>query len=323
MPSEEKIDPRTFGSELQSALSKLRKSKVLDTRLFPKDTKELGELPSTVEVLLANLRRRHETPGLFLAVAQAVKGKKGNVVIRGNHVVKPGKVLFVTGDLEIRGHLDVVGTLVVSGSLSVDGVLGDCGPDSLIAIGRNVSVGHLNTDGEMVVGGDLRADGAVYGYYNDNSLLVAGAIEARLLIEDEHDVRCGKGVRAKHHFDIDRFQQGHGPGVQEALRKLLVPEVFKGERSFTFTLLSAGPKKEALFKTLVRKYGYPPPYFKESPLPIDLMQYGNVTKETVDSVRRTIDRAGGRCSMGTEKSVMLERDRLFKRARQGLPVFLS
>ena len=76
-------------------------------------------------------------------------------------------------------------------------------------------------------------------------------------------------------------------------------------------------------KEVVRKGGYPLPYLKAQRFPIDLMQYGNVTPKTAESVRQTIERLGGRCSLGTEASVTFEKDRLFKRARKGQPVFLS
>ncbi|WP_406530399.1 hypothetical protein [Streptomyces sp. I8-5] len=74
----------------------------------------------------------------------------------------------------------------------------------------------------MSVDGDIEAD-VVYGYYNDNTLQ-AGTIRARLVIEDEHATIAT--VEADLHFDLDDFQQGHGDGVQEQLRELLVDEVF-------------------------------------------------------------------------------------------------
>ncbi|MEV5676473.1 hypothetical protein AB0L80_37145 [Streptomyces sp. NPDC052069] len=74
----------------------------------------------------------------------------------------------------------------------------------------------------MSVDGDIEAD-VVYGCYNDNTLQ-AGTIRARLAIEDEHATIAS--VEADLHFDLDDFQQGHGDGVQEQLRELLVDEVF-------------------------------------------------------------------------------------------------
>ncbi|MCX5434019.1 hypothetical protein OHU11_40470 (plasmid) [Streptomyces sp. NBC_00257] len=129
---------------------------------------------------------------------------------------------FHHGDLVVKGGLDVVAPFVVTGSLAVEDVLADGGPDSVVAIRGGVTARGVFTDGEMSVDGDIEAD-VVYGYYNDNTLQ-AGTIRARLVIEDEHATIAT--VEADLHFDLDDFQQGHGDGVQEQLRELLVDEVF-------------------------------------------------------------------------------------------------
>ncbi|MFJ7257229.1 ankyrin repeat domain-containing protein [Streptomyces sp. NPDC098085] len=129
---------------------------------------------------------------------------------------------FHHGDLVVKGDLDVVAPFVVTGSLTVEGVLADGGPDSVVAIRGGLTARGGFTDGEMSVDGDIEAD-VVYGYYNDNTLQ-AGTIRARLVIEDEHATIAS--VEAELHFDLDDFQQGHGDGVQEQLRELLVDEVF-------------------------------------------------------------------------------------------------
>ncbi|MEU2674721.1 hypothetical protein ABZ622_38980 [Streptomyces sp. NPDC007164] len=133
--------------------------------------------------------------------------------------------LFHHGDLVVKGDLKVVAPFVVTGSLTVEGVLADCGPDSVVAIRGGVTARGVYTDGEMSVDGDIEAD-VVYGYYNDNTLQ-AGTIRARLVIEDEHETIAP--VVADLHFDPDDYQQGHGDGVQEQLRELLVDEVFAVE----------------------------------------------------------------------------------------------
>ncbi|MER6499731.1 hypothetical protein ABT218_10125 [Streptomyces sp. NPDC001455] len=132
---------------------------------------------------------------------------------------------FHHGDLIVKGHLDVAAPFVVTGSLTVEGCMQDCGPDSVVAVGGDMTTRAVHTDGEMYVGGDIEAE-IVYGYYNDNTLQ-AGTIRARLVIEDEHATIAD--VEAETHFDLDDFQQGLGDGVQERLRELLVDEVFSNE----------------------------------------------------------------------------------------------
>ncbi|MFD8848963.1 hypothetical protein, partial [Streptomyces sp. NPDC059604] len=110
-------------------------------------------------------------------------------------------------------------------SLTVGCCLADCGPTSVVAVGRDVTAHGVHTDGEMSVGGDIEAE-VVYGYYNDQTLR-AKTIRARLVIEDEHETIAA--VEADTHFDLDDFQQGYGEGVQEELRELLVDEVFGNE----------------------------------------------------------------------------------------------
>ncbi|MFE7618945.1 ankyrin repeat domain-containing protein [Streptomyces sp. NPDC057496] len=132
---------------------------------------------------------------------------------------------FHHGNLLVEGHLNVLAPFVVTGSLTVGGCLADCGPSSVVAVGRDVTARGVHTDGEMSVGGDIEAE-VVYGYYNDQTLR-AGTIRARLVIEDEHETIAA--VEADTHFDLDDFQQGYGEGVQEELRELLVDEVFGNE----------------------------------------------------------------------------------------------
>ncbi|MGW2087822.1 hypothetical protein [Streptomyces sp. NPDC001880] len=132
---------------------------------------------------------------------------------------------FHHGDLVVRGHLDIAAPFVVTGSLTVEGCLADCGPDSVVAVGGDVTAHAVHTDGEMSVGGDIAAE-VVYGHYNDHTLQAA-TVRARLVIEDDHCTIAT--VEADTHFDLDDYQQGYGEGVQERLRELLVDEVFSNE----------------------------------------------------------------------------------------------
>ncbi|WP_413753980.1 hypothetical protein NRF20_36935 [Streptomyces sp. R-74717] len=142
---------------------------------------------------------------------------------------RTGVPFFHHGDLVVKGHPDVVSPFVVTGSLSVEGCLADCSPDSVVAVGGDVTARAVHTDGEMSVGGDIEAE-VVHGYYNDQTLQ-AGTIRARLVIEDEHCTIAM--VEADTHFDPDDYRQGFGDGVQEQLhRTLLFARLREGEPVF-------------------------------------------------------------------------------------------
>ncbi|MCX4851415.1 ankyrin repeat domain-containing protein [Streptomyces sp. NBC_00893] len=131
---------------------------------------------------------------------------------------------FHHGDLVVKGHLHVVAPFVLTGSLTVEGVLADCGPDSVVALGGDVTAHGVFTDGDVDCG-DIHAE-VVYGSYNDHTLQ-AGTIRARLVIEDEHETIAT--VEADLYFDTFDYQQGYGDGVQEQLRELLVDDVFAAD----------------------------------------------------------------------------------------------
>lgn len=130
---------------------------------------------------------------------------------------------FHHGDLEVDGHLDIGRPFAVTGNLIVHGVLRDNGNDARVNVLGDVRCHALYTDGEINVRGDIHARDVVLGYYNDH-MLSAGAIHARVVIEDDHGVHAS--VHAQHHFDIDTYQQGYGDGVNERLRELFVADVF-------------------------------------------------------------------------------------------------
>jgi len=104
-----------------------------------------------------------------------------------------------------------IAMLVVDGDLRLDQDLlnleGDHGP-GLLVLGE-LSARHLVHGGAVwLVSGDVRASGVVLGHYNHGSLLVAGAIHARLLLVDDHHVEAGDGVHAEIAED---------PGIGEAV----------------------------------------------------------------------------------------------------------
>ncbi|MFI2720765.1 ankyrin repeat domain-containing protein [Streptomyces collinus] len=131
---------------------------------------------------------------------------------------------FHHGDLVVKGHLQVAAPFVLTGSLTVEGVLRDCGPQSIMAIGGDVTARGMFTDGDVECR-DIHAE-VVYGSYNDHTLQ-AGTIHARLVIEDDHETIAS--VEADHYYDQDTYQDVFGEGVQEELRELLVDEVFAAE----------------------------------------------------------------------------------------------
>ena len=154
-----------------------------------------------------------------LALCATVLGPGTTKTLDGGQLDEP---FFHHGDLVVTGHLDVRTALLVTGSLTIDGCVSDCCHDSLVLVGGDLTARAVLTDGEFHVAGILTAD-IVYGDYNDHSL-IADTIRARLVIEDEHCVAAS--VEADDHFDIDRYEQGYGEGVQDRLRELLVEEVF-------------------------------------------------------------------------------------------------
>ncbi|MFE1555162.1 hypothetical protein ACFW6V_09235 [Streptomyces sp. NPDC058734] len=153
-----------------------------------------------------------------------VLGETGTTrTLAGGHQVNAP--FFHHGDLVVVGDLDVAAPFVVTGSLTVEGCLADCGPDSVVAVGRDLAARAVYTDGEMSVGGCVMAE-VVYGYYNDNTLQ-AGSIRARLVVEDDHETIAD--VQADLHFDLHTYQQGYGDDIHRQLRELLVEEVFTRE----------------------------------------------------------------------------------------------
>ncbi|QSQ23171.1 ankyrin repeat domain-containing protein [Pyxidicoccus parkwayensis] len=132
---------------------------------------------------------------------------------------------FHHGDLEVEGHLAIHKAFAVTGSLIVHGVLEDQMNDSLVNILGDVRCHALNTDGDFSVRGDIHARDVVLGHHND-CLLLATAIHARVVIEDDHAV-SGE-VHAEQHFDINTYTlRDGGDEVPKRLRALFVDEVME------------------------------------------------------------------------------------------------
>jgi hypothetical protein len=131
------------------------------------------------------------------------------------------------GDLKVKGNLAITAPFVVTGSVTVSGVTTDCGPDSWVVIGGNFETRALFTDGEFCVVGAIAATDLVYGHYNDNSLR-AKSIKSRVVIADDHDIDA-KVAATDVYFEINKYRQGRGKGVQAKLEQLFSPDVMGDE----------------------------------------------------------------------------------------------
>ncbi|GHG89088.1 ankyrin repeat domain-containing protein [Comamonas sp. JC664] len=170
-----------------------------------------------------------EKPLAYLAALRSVlDAPPRHVRLQGPLTLK--RPFFHHGDLEVDGHLDIERPFAVTGNLVVHGVLRDCGNDSRVNVLGDVRCHGLYTDGEINIRGDIHARDVVLGYYNDH-MLAAGAIHARVVIEDDHGVDAP--VHAQHHFDRDTYEQGYGEGVNERLRELFVDDVFSEDADGT------------------------------------------------------------------------------------------
>lgn len=129
-------------------------------------------------------------------------------------------IFFHHGDLYVEGHLSITAGFLVTGDLHVSGSIVDNGPDSLVLVMGDVHLTHLYTNGEFHVQGDLNAgDGIVYAAGN-HTTLEAESINARILIEDEHDVIAS--IDTEYHFDntIDHYS------IAVELEDLLSPDIY-------------------------------------------------------------------------------------------------
>lgn len=110
----------------------------------------------------------------------------------------------VTGNARVSGSLRVTAPLVVLGDLEVEGVIRDQGPNSTVVVVGRCAARGLQTSGNFLVLGDLVVRDAIQGIYNDESLIVAGALETRFLDENDHDVAVYGKARVKHLFKNGR-----------------------------------------------------------------------------------------------------------------------
>lgn len=123
---------------------------------------------------------------------------------------------IVPGHLRVRGAMRITSALWVLGELRCEGPLRDCGPDSHIVVLGDLVAPGVWASGEIGVYGALRAS-VVEGHHNDNSLVVAGDLEARILFEEEHDVSVYGAIRATLHAALDMNRADQHDVVAERL----------------------------------------------------------------------------------------------------------
>ncbi|UJB17704.1 MULTISPECIES: ankyrin repeat domain-containing protein [Lysobacter] len=113
----------------------------------------------------------------------------------------PGREpMWVCGDLHINGPLELSHPLVVTGDLTVDGPILDC-DESLLVVAGSLKARALITEGALLVGGDCELGEFLWGDYNDQQLIVRGALSVPLLVLSDHVARIGDEDRVGYRLD--------------------------------------------------------------------------------------------------------------------------
>lgn len=164
----------------------------------------------------------------LLAMREATSSDPGTETIAGDLEVGGEDIRIVPGDLSVDGALFCHGALLVAGGLSVTGPIS-------IEEGAHVSIGGavrcrsaLVNSAIIAVGGPVDVELAVF-HYNHGIALLAGGIEAKLVIEDDQSVEIAGAVKV----DAARAWELKLPGaralshdeVVERLRPILVEEL--------------------------------------------------------------------------------------------------
>ncbi|WP_329107112.1 hypothetical protein [Streptomyces sp. NBC_01439] len=160
-----------------------------------------------------------------LADTSAVAERLGPQVNMADYLQDTGIAWYHhQGDLVVPEDLDLDIALVVDGDLIVHGFLDDyvSGIGMLVVLGDLV-VRDLVSWGSVYVAGDLRAEGIVYGYYNDFTFEVEGAVHARALVLYDKSASYRSGELE---VEVESY---HPPKEQlRAARDILVPQVYDG-----------------------------------------------------------------------------------------------
>ncbi|MGW4896110.1 hypothetical protein ACWEQL_28225 [Kitasatospora sp. NPDC004240] len=128
------------------------------------------------------------------------------------------------GDLVVPDDLDHDIALVVDGDLVVHGFVDDYVSDiGLLVVLGDLVVRDLVSWGSVYVAGDLRAEGIVYGYYNDFTFEVDGAVHARALVLSDKSASYTAG-------EVEAEIDSYSPTKDQlrAVRGILVPQAYDG-----------------------------------------------------------------------------------------------
>ncbi|MEU6293637.1 hypothetical protein [Streptomyces erythrochromogenes] len=131
---------------------------------------------------------------------------------------------YHAGDLVVPEDLALDIALVVDGDLIVHGFLDDYVRDiGMLVVLGDLVVRDLVSWGSVYVGGDLRAEGIVYGYYNDFTFEVSGAVHARALVLHDKSASYGTG-------EVGVEVESYHPSEEQlrAARDIFVPQVYDG-----------------------------------------------------------------------------------------------
>ncbi|MFJ3722872.1 hypothetical protein ACIPYQ_09915 [Streptomyces sp. NPDC090045] len=131
---------------------------------------------------------------------------------------------YHAGDLVVPEDVALDIALVVDGDLIVHGFVDDYVHDiGMLVVLGDLVVRDLVSWGSVYVGGDLRAEGIVYGYYNDYTFEVEGAVHARALVLYDTSASYTTGELE---VEVESYQP---PKAQlRAARDVFVPQVYDG-----------------------------------------------------------------------------------------------
>ncbi|RYZ43898.1 MAG: hypothetical protein EOO71_01790 [Myxococcaceae bacterium] len=286
-----RINPSSFKSAFDELLPQFVPGELFEDENTDGLTPWREPAVGTYAELFSEMRRAGAAPWRLHALAQVAARCVGTAPpTERTSGVEVGHSVFVPGDLKVAGDFDVAGTLVVLGDLEVTGLLTDRGPDSSVIVLGNASVGALRTSGEVRMGGHLDGGDVVVGHYNDNSLVVGGRLKARLLIEDEHDVRA-QSFDVEHHYPMETFRQGQGKGVLASLKKVLTAGALGKDASVDVTLTDTGDRSPEVLTRLAAITGFPAPYLDQKPPPLWL-EFPETMRRTLGTMRKSpMDRA--------------------------------
>lgn len=101
------------------------------------------------------------------------------------------EVRLVVGNLSVTGDLLLKSPLIVTGNLIVDGLYSDIGSESPAAILGNLVCRNIHTTSWVIVGGETFVEHFFYGHYNHDAFESIGALTAKAVLTDDHQILAG------------------------------------------------------------------------------------------------------------------------------------